>query len=350
MPRPARAPDAARARMMYEAALRGGSIVPVNVSGCRFVFVFVALAVIGRGDVHSQKHVASVAPSANVGFTDISSSAGVHFRQINGASPEKHLAETIGSGGLFLDFDDDGWIDIFLSMAVRSPIGGRAAGAAPPVQEPRQRHVRDMTAVIRDSSPRATAWARARATTTMTAASTCTSRASAPTCSIATPGRGASPTSRGRLAWARRLEHELRLCRHRQATATRPVRRQLRRPDARTNPILRQRADRAAVVLPPARSSSRCRTSCTATTATGRFSDVSRRGRRRALRGNGLGVVVADYDDDSWPDVFVANDGVPNFLFHNDGARRLRGRALVPGWPSRPTARRAPAWAPTSAT
>jgi hypothetical protein len=33
----------------------------------------------------------------------------------------------------------------------------------------------------------------------------------------------------------------------------------------------------------------------------------------------GLGVVVGDYDDDGDPDVYVANDSVPNFLFQNDG-------------------------------
>jgi hypothetical protein len=78
----------------------------VTRAGGRFVAVLVVLAVIGRGDMHSQ--------TQDVRFTDISSSAGVHFRQINGASPEKHLAETIGSGGLFFDYDNDGWIDIFL--------------------------------------------------------------------------------------------------------------------------------------------------------------------------------------------------------------------------------------------
>jgi len=77
----------------------------VSVWSCRLAAVFVALAIVDSTVVQSQKPV---------GFTDITRSAGVQFRQINGASPEKHLAETIGSGGLFFDYDGDGWIDIFL--------------------------------------------------------------------------------------------------------------------------------------------------------------------------------------------------------------------------------------------
>ena len=39
----------------------------------------------------------------------------VVFRQhVNGASADKHLVETMGSGGLFFDYDGDGWIDLFL--------------------------------------------------------------------------------------------------------------------------------------------------------------------------------------------------------------------------------------------
>ncbi len=32
-----------------------------------------------------------------------------------------------------------------------------------------------------------------------------------------------------------------------------------------------------------------------------------------------LGVAVHDYNDDNWPDIAVANDTTPNFLFHNNG-------------------------------
>ena len=61
--------------------------------------------------------------------------------------------------------------------------------------------------------------------------------------------------------------------------------------------------------------------------------------------------MIADYDDDGWPDVFVANDSMPNFLFrtHRTAGASRRSR-FVPAWRWRATARRAPAWAPTQAT
>lgn len=35
--------------------------------------------------------------------------------------------------------------------------------------------------------------------------------------------------------------------------------------------------------------------------------------------GKGLGVVIADLDNDDWPEIYVANDMDPSFLFHNLG-------------------------------
>jgi hypothetical protein len=51
----------------------------------------------------------------------------------------------------------------------------------------------------------------------------------------------------------------------------------------------------------------------------GRFTDVSTESGVAAFRGNGLGVVIGDFDDDGWPEVFVANDSMPNFLFRRSG-------------------------------
>ena len=59
----------------------------------------------------------------------------------------------------------------------------------------------------------------------------------------------------------------------------------------------------------------------------GTFTDVSQPSGLGAKGGNGLGVVTFDYDDDGWQDIFIANDHMPNFLFHNnrDGTFREVG-------------------------
>ena len=47
-------------------------------------------------------------------FTDQTAQAGIHFKHTNGASKEKYLPETMGSGGLFFDYNNDGHLDIYL--------------------------------------------------------------------------------------------------------------------------------------------------------------------------------------------------------------------------------------------
>jgi len=50
----------------------------------------------------------------------------------------------------------------------------------------------------------------------------------------------------------------------------------------------------------------------------GTFTDVSLKSGLGLKKGNGLGVVTFDYDNDGWQDIFIANDHMPNFLFHNN--------------------------------
>jgi hypothetical protein len=51
----------------------------------------------------------------------------------------------------------------------------------------------------------------------------------------------------------------------------------------------------------------------------GTFEDVSVASHIAAKKGHGLGVAFADYDGDGYTDIFVANDAIEQFLFHNNG-------------------------------
>ena len=55
----------------------------------------------------------------------------------------------------------------------------------------------------------------------------------------------------------------------------------------------------------------------------GTFTDVSTETGIAAHPGRGMGVAVADYDGDGFPDIFVANDDFPNQLFHNQGGKHF---------------------------
>jgi hypothetical protein len=60
----------------------------------------------------------------------------------------------------------------------------------------------------------------------------------------------------------------------------------------------------------------------------GTFTDVSTSSRIRKALGKGMGVAVADFDDDGRPDVFVANDTLPNSYFRNQGDGSFREMAV----------------------
>lgn len=49
----------------------------------------------------------------------------------------------------------------------------------------------------------------------------------------------------------------------------------------------------------------------------GKFEDVTEKSGFSKFPGKGMGISIADFNDDGWPDVFVANDTEPNQLFIN---------------------------------
>lgn len=66
--------------------------------------------------------------------------------------------------------------------------------------------------------------------------------------------------------------------------------------------------------------------------ADGTFTDVSRKaGIQLEPKGRAMGVGALDYDNDGYLDIFVANDAMENFLWHNNGDGTFENRALSAG-------------------
>jgi hypothetical protein len=63
----------------------------------------------------------------------------------------------------------------------------------------------------------------------------------------------------------------------------------------------------------------------------GTFTDVSAETGIAKSFGKGMGIAIADYDGDGFMDIFVANDNHPNFLFHNLGGKKFEEVALEAG-------------------
>jgi len=60
-------------------------------------------------------------PAGAIEFVDVTTQAGIHFKHNTGAFGKKYLPETMGSGVCFLDYDNDGWQDIFLVNSMDWP-------------------------------------------------------------------------------------------------------------------------------------------------------------------------------------------------------------------------------------
>jgi hypothetical protein len=63
----------------------------------------------------------------------------------------------------------------------------------------------------------------------------------------------------------------------------------------------------------------------------GTLTNVSQAAGIAGLKGRGVGVICFDYDNDADPDVFVANDADPNFLFQNQGNGKFKEIGIIAG-------------------
>src|SRR5262245_14796287 len=107
-------------RRVDKAAMAVIRMIPSKLSSIVFACMALALWVGASG---RQKKlpptVQAPGPSAHaapgVSFTDVTGDAGLAgFRHCSGTQSKDYLIESTGSGCAFLDYDNDGWLDIYL--------------------------------------------------------------------------------------------------------------------------------------------------------------------------------------------------------------------------------------------
>ena len=264
-------------------------------------------------------------------FANAARDAGLAFTHTNGASPEKYLVETMGSGAAFFDYDADGWIDLLLVD------GGSPAD---PAVAARARHrlyrntgdgrFDDVTAASgighRDYGMGACAGDvdnDGRVDLYLTN--------DGPNALYRNTGSGAfvDITRRAGVGWPGWSTSCAFLDVDRDGDLDLFVANYLDAPKSNNrfcgDPQRRMRVYCHPLNYPGLPSV------LYRNDGSGAFTDVSMEAGVAGHVGNGLGVAVGDYDDDGWPDVFVANDGVPDFLFHNDGNGRFTEVGLLAG-------------------
>jgi enediyne biosynthesis protein E4 len=260
----------------------------------------------------------TAAPPAPASFRDVARQRGVDFVHTNGASEDKYFPEIMGSGGLFLDFDEDGWLDIFLVD------GGSFADPAI-ARRARHRLFRNRGGGWYDDVT-AAAGIRPRGYGMGACAGDIDNDGSidlyvtnvGPNTLYRNGGGGrftevpnaggaaggAWSTSCAFLDFDRDGSLDLFVTDYVDAQSG-----PNRFCGVSGPPPIRDYCH--PLIYPPLTST------LYRNTGRGTFADVSAASGIAGHRGNGLGVAVSDVDDDGWADVFVANDSMPNFLFRN---------------------------------
>jgi enediyne biosynthesis protein E4 len=292
---------------------------------------------------HTAKPLARPAPSGRpfpAHFIDVASSAGLHASVVyGGLEKQKYILEAIGCGCAFIDYDNDGWIDIFVLSGTR--LDGDPEGAINRLY----RNNRDgtFTDVTEKAGLRAVGWASAVCVGDYNndgfedifcayfgqnrlyrnnGDGTFTEVTKAAGLSNPQPRWGAGCSF---LDYNRDGHLDLFVSNYvRFSIEHAPV------PGANTNcnwkgiPVVCGPRG-----LPPGTHS------LYRNNGDGTFTDVSREaGISDATKSYGMTVVTADLDEDGWPDIYVACDSTPSLLFMNnrDGTFReegvLRGVAL----------------------
>ena len=266
-------------------------------------------------------------------FHNIARAAGVEVQHINGASPEKFLVETMSAGGLFLDYDNDGWIDLVLidggsladpkvaALARHRLFRNRGDGTFEDVTSSSGLRHHDyglggcaadydndgwVDLYVTNLGPNTLYRNNGRgAFEDVTTVAHVGSPLFSTSCAFADMDRDGDVDLFVANYVNATADHNV-FCSGADATDRTPLYCHPLVYDGQPDVLYRNNGD-------------------------GTFADVTREAGMGDGRGNGLGAVFGDYDDDGWPDLFVANDAVPDFLYHNEGNGTFSETGLLAG-------------------
>ncbi|MEP6754306.1 MAG: CRTAC1 family protein [Chthonomonadales bacterium] len=262
--------------------------------------------------------VADVIPK----FEDITAKAGIQFVHQNSKTPNKYLLETMGAGCAFIDYDSDGWQDIILLNGSLIP-GGKVKGR-PTLALYHNNKNSTFTDVTKGSGLDAQ---------TMYAMGVAVGdydndgKADIYISCVLGPGRLFHNEGAGKFkdvtatagvanagmfgsscTWVdydRDGKLDLFICNY------------VKYPQLKDDlPCFAGDRSTRIYCFPLAYDTSHC--TLYHNDGNGKFTDVSVKSGIASAQGKSLGVSIWDYDGDGWPDIFVANDTVPGFLFHNE--------------------------------
>jgi len=274
---------------------------------------------------------APAAPAADGGlkFTDVTAAAKIQFTHTSGATGKKYLPETIGAGGAFLDFDNDGWLDVFLVNSTSWPA---AKGPRPTSALYRNNHDGTFTDVTVKAGLAEslygigvaaadydndgwtdiylTAWGSNRLYRNQGNGrfTDVTKKAGADDTGFSTSAAFVDYDKDGKL--------DLFVCNYVQWEPAKDLHCTL---DGKNKSYCTPESYKGQS---PSLFHNR---------GDGTFENATEKAGIKTPNAKALGVTVLDFDGDTWPDLFVANDTQPNNLFRNNGNGTFKDVAMTAG-------------------
>ena len=280
----------------------------------------------GAAAVFTLDQLTNAAEAWDVRFSNIARQAGLTEKTIfGGEKKNRYLVETTGCGVAFFDYDNDGWLDIFFVN------GSRFESITPAATNRLFKNNRDGT--FTDVTVKAglvrTGWGQGSvsAILTTTAMMICSSATGARMRSIATTATGRSQMCRRRLELRRPDQDSLAGIQVALSSTTIAMAgwtcswRTISTSTARRLPC--RKAEIAFIkglkvaCGPPGLPGGK--NILFRNNRDGTFKDVSKQAGILNTPGTyGLGVLVSDFDNDGWPDIYVANDSTSSALYRNN--------------------------------